>query len=319
MPQLNTSRRIWIYLPPGYEISLKYYPVIYMQDGQNIFDDATSFIGEWNIDGTVENLIATGHTEAIVVGIANGEGDRIDEYSPWINTTYGGGDGDAYADFILHDLKPYIDANYRTLPDRENTAIGGSSLGAFISYYMTLAYDSVFAKAFIFSPSFWFSDSVNMITENFDKTLHTKIYITAGEFESETIVDEINEIVNTLKDKGFSDDELISVIRSDGAHSEWFWKREYDDAYLWLFEDIVPSNVQENQLDFGFNYDMQNQIATISNSGKLNYRLVDLEGRVIKTGDVINNQIQFYNCETGIYLLILTDGQQNFITKIFIK
>lgn len=319
MPQLNKSRRVWIYLPPGYEISLKYYPVIYIQDGQNDFDDATSYIGEWGIDETVENLIAAGHTEAIIVGIANGEGDRIDEYSPWINATYGGGDGDAYAEFIVSTLKPYMDANYRTLPDRENTAIGGSSLGAFISYYMTLAYDSVFAKAFIFSPSFWFNDSVNTITENFVKTLHTKIYITAGEYESETIVDEIDAIVNTLHEKGFTDDELISVIRSDGAHSEWFWKREYDDAYLWLFEDVLPLNIQYEQDDFGFVYDVQNQIAIISMTGNLNYILIDMQGKRIGEGAMQGNQIHFTDYKTGLYLLQITNGSQNFTSKILIQ
>lgn len=154
MPQLDRYRRIWIYLPPDYFTSTNYYPVIYMNDGQNVFDYATSFAGEWDADGTVENLINNGHIPAIIVAIANGEGDRIDEYSPWTHPTYGGGDGDLYAKFITEDLKPYIDMNYRTLPDRENTVIGGSSLGGLISYYMVLEYDETFGKAIVFSPSF---------------------------------------------------------------------------------------------------------------------------------------------------------------------
>ncbi|MBK9791523.1 MAG: hypothetical protein IPP60_00035 [Sphingobacteriales bacterium] len=98
----------------------------------------------------MQNIISNGHTSAIVVAIANGEIDRIDEYSAWNNPTYGGGDGDKYAQFLVNTLKPYIDANYRTLSDRMFTAIGGSSLGGLIAYYTALEFDTVFSKALIF-------------------------------------------------------------------------------------------------------------------------------------------------------------------------
>ncbi|MGK4567083.1 alpha/beta hydrolase-fold protein [Flavobacterium sp. 3HN19-14] len=99
MPQLDRNRRIWLYLPPDYNSTTKTYPVLYMQDGQNLFDNMTSFAGEWQVDETLNTLFANGDYGAIVVGIDNGGGERLNEYSPWINPNYGGGDGDDYADF----------------------------------------------------------------------------------------------------------------------------------------------------------------------------------------------------------------------------
>src|SRR5205085_11725242 len=94
MPQLNRSRKIWLYLPPDYYTTSKTYPVLYMEDGQNLFDNATSFSGEWQIDETLNTLHSQGNYGAIVVGIDNGGGERLNEYSPWVNATYGGGQGD---------------------------------------------------------------------------------------------------------------------------------------------------------------------------------------------------------------------------------
>ncbi|MDV7392611.1 alpha/beta hydrolase-fold protein, partial [Arthrospira platensis SPKY1] len=115
MPQLNRSRRIWVYLPPDYNTSNKHYPVIYMKDGQNLFDQATSFSGEWQVDETLNTLFNQGDYGAIVVGIDNGGSERLNEYSPWVNAQYGGGQGNAYMAFVAETLKPHIDANFRTL------------------------------------------------------------------------------------------------------------------------------------------------------------------------------------------------------------
>ena len=134
MPQLNRSRRIMIYLPPDYETSQKRYPVLYMHDGQNLFDDATSFSGEWGVDESLNELHSQGDYGCIVVGIDNGGGLRIDELAPWLNTNYNeGGEGAQYMDFIVETLKPHVDANYRTFTGREFTAIMGSSLVGLIS------------------------------------------------------------------------------------------------------------------------------------------------------------------------------------------
>ncbi len=120
IPQLNRNRRIWMYFPPAYETSGSSYPVLYMHDGQNLFDAITSFSGEWEVDETLNKLAAEGKRVPLVVGIDNGGADRISEYTPWSNTQYGGGDGEKYMKFIVETLKPYIDQHYRTLPDRTN-------------------------------------------------------------------------------------------------------------------------------------------------------------------------------------------------------
>ena len=318
MPQLDRYRRIWIYLPPDYFTSTNYYPVIYMNDGQNVFDYATSFAGEWDADGTVENLINNGHIPAIIVAIANGEGDRIDEYSPWTHPTYGGGDGDLYAKFITEDLKPYIDMNYRTLPDRENTVIGGSSLGGLISYYMVLEYDETFGKAIVFSPSFWFDDSVNIFAEDFIKEFDSKIYITSGLNEDVDMVPDINEVLAILTEEGFTEEEIISIVRGDGAHSEWFWKREFDEAYLWLFEDIVPLDLQTNVSETVMYYDFNNNMINITSPDNFNYIIYDLQGRLIEQNSISNNQITLQNYNPGIYFISLFNGKNKIINKIII-
>src|SRR5690606_36165183 len=145
-------------LPPDYETSAKYYPVLYMHDGQNLFDVRTSFSGEWKVDEHLDSLFLLGDPGCIVVGIDNGGTNRINEYSPWVNPQYGGGQGDQYIEFLIETLKPYIDQNYRTLPDAEHTGIMGSSMGGLISYYGGLTNQNVFGRIGAFSSSFWFSN-----------------------------------------------------------------------------------------------------------------------------------------------------------------
>ena len=146
MGTLDRNRRIWIYLPPDYDVSSTHYPVIYMHDGQNLFDASTSFISEWSIDETLNDLHLKGDPGVIVVGIDNGQNLRTDEYAPFENPNYGGGEGDAYIRFIIEDLKPLIDNEFRTLPEPKNTGLIGSSLGGLISTYGGLKYPETFRE-----------------------------------------------------------------------------------------------------------------------------------------------------------------------------
>ena len=124
MPQLGRARRVWLYLPPDYESNPeRRYPVLYMHDGQNVFDEATSYAGEWGVDETLDAMHAAGELSVIVVAVDHGVERRFDEYSPWNNAQYGGGEGDEYVDFLVETLKPYVDAHYRTLPDRANARV----------------------------------------------------------------------------------------------------------------------------------------------------------------------------------------------------
>lgn len=237
MPQLSRTRRIWLYLPPDYNSSTKQYPVIYMQDGQNLFDNATAFAGEWQVDETLNKLHSEGDYGAIVVGIDNGGGQRINEYSPWNNPQYGGGQGDAYIDFIKETLKPHIDANYRTFSAPQYTCIFGSSLGSLIATYGAAKFPEVFGKVGSFSPAYWFSlDNLNQFILNNPANISAlRIAHVGGQNESQTMVANINTVTNNLLGKGMLNTNSNIKIDADGTHSESYWRREFGAAYQWLF------------------------------------------------------------------------------------
>ena len=173
---IKISHKIWLYLPLNYAYSSKKFPVIYMHDGQNLFDDATSYIGEWNIDETLNELFKKNGKGFIIVGIENSGAKRIDEYTPFKNEKYGGGKGTLYIDFLINEVKPYIDANYRTKTNAKNTSIIGSSLGGLISFYGGLKYPKVFGKIGALSPSFWFSDEIYNFAEIHGNQKKSKIF-----------------------------------------------------------------------------------------------------------------------------------------------
>lgn len=239
MPQLNRTRRIWLYLPPDYETTTKNYPVLYMHDGQNLFDLYTSFAGEWEVDETLNALHASGREVPIVVGIDNGGQHRIAEYTPWSHPSYGGGDGDLYARFIVETLKPYIDANYRTLPQREHTGMMGSSLGGLISHYIGLKYQNVFSKAGVFSPSFWFSNSSYTFAYETGKIHPMRYYMMGGTNESSGLVQQMNSMVDTLMAAGFNPAEVFLKIVPGGQHNEFLWRTQFGEAFEWLFPEGI--------------------------------------------------------------------------------
>ena len=231
-PQLNTSRKIWLYLPKNYSISTKKYPVIYMQDAQNLFDASTSFAGEWNIDEKLDSL----NSQVIVVGIENGNEKRIDELTPYKNEKYGGGKADNYLEFIVKTLKPEIDKKYRTKTNAKNTIIMGSSLGGLTSYYAILKYPEVFGKAGVFSPAFWFNrKEINELTKN-TKKLKAKIYFLCGDNEGDAdVIPDLNQIEYLVNEKRCYCLNLNKkVIVKGGQHNEKLWRDSFVKAYLWL-------------------------------------------------------------------------------------
>lgn len=241
MPQFDRCRRIWVYLPPDYNENEDRYPVMYMHDGQNVFDATTSFIGEWEVDETLNRLHDAGDPGIIVVGIDNGGAFRTEEYIPWDNPNLGDTRGELYAEFIVNTLKPVIDATYRTLPDRENTAVMGSSFGGVISSYCGLEYQDIFSKVGAFSQSFWVSEEAFDHADSTGKKEDMKIYQLMGALEGSNAVEDMYRMESTLLSAGFGEQEIISVEKADGEHSEWFWAREFEAAYLWLFRDQTVS------------------------------------------------------------------------------
>lgn len=230
-PQLVTTKKIWMYLPIGYETSNKKYPVIYMHDAQNLFDAKIAFAGEWNVDETLDSL----KTQVIVVGIEHGNEKRIDELTPFSHEKYGGGKADLYLDFIVNNLKPYIDKNYRTKSNAKNTVIFGSSLGGLVSYYAVLKYPEIFGKAGVFSPSLWFSDEIYKLTEKSDK-IKAKIFFLYGDSESEEMVGDVEKMKKLLHQNRcycLKADKFVEV--KNGQHNEKLWREGFAEAVLWLF------------------------------------------------------------------------------------
>ena len=230
MPQLKAKRRIWMYVPKSYD-GKKRYPVLYMHDGQNLFDNSIAFAGEWGVD---EYLDST-KKECIVIGIDNGGDERMKEYNAYDNTKFGKGKGKLYADFIVQNLKPYIDKNYATLKDKKNTFIAGSSMGGLISYYTALKYPNTFGKVGVFSPSFWIC-MPQIKKELAASKIVTKedFYFYAGGKESENLLKEINEIKIATKQKCTTCETAISINKG-GSHNEQYWRKELPMFFNWLF------------------------------------------------------------------------------------
>lgn len=242
MPQLGRTRRVWLYLPPDYATSTKTYPVLYMHDGQNLFDNATAFAGEWGVDETLDALQAAGDWGCIVVGVDNGGANRLNEYSPYANPQYGGGQGDLYVDFLTNTLKPYIDQHYRTRPDRLHTGVMGSSMGGLISLYAALRRPDVFGRAGVFSPSLWFNRRIFAYALAAQPLRpDPRFFLLSGGRESTNQARDQRRMVDTLAAAGFQiGAEVDSTIKADGQHAEWFWRREFGAAYQWLFAGVGP-------------------------------------------------------------------------------
>ncbi len=230
IPQLKRTRRIWVYLPEGYAGSKTAYPVMYMHDGQNVFDDATSYSGEWGVD---EFLDSATQRKCIVVAIDNGGSKRMNEYNPYDNERFGKGEGDLYVDFLVKTLKPFIDKKYRTLKDKSNTSVAGSSMGGLISLYAVLKYPKVFGAAGVFSPAFWISG-----TRIFDdikkkgKQVDAKIYFYGGGKEGESMIPDLLKAYEEMVKVSAS--KMTNLIRDDGQHNEARWRMEFPLFYEWM-------------------------------------------------------------------------------------
>jgi predicted alpha/beta superfamily hydrolase len=178
--RLNNDREIYVYLPPSYAGGKRRFPVLYMHDGQNLFDPALSFAGEWGVDEAMQQLAREEGLEAIVVGIPNMGADRLDEYSPFHDMHHGGGKGTMYVGFITHTLKPLIDATFRTLPERKHTGIMGSSMGGLISLYGFFHREYIFGFTGVMSPSLWFGQGAMFDFVQNAPFVPGKIYLDVG-------------------------------------------------------------------------------------------------------------------------------------------
>jgi alpha-glucosidase len=315
IPQLSTTRRIWLYLPPDYATSAKNYPVLYMQDGQNLFDNETAFSGEWQVDETLNSLFNQGDYGAIVVGIDNGGGARLNEYSPWVNPQYGGGDGVDYAAFMANTLKPYIDANYRTRPEPAMNALVGSSMGALIATYGACEFPNAFRKVGNLSPAYWFalSNLNTYINTTVSGLQNHRMYFVAGNNESATMVNNINTVKNNLIAKGLSAANTFTKFDSYGTHTEGYWKGQFAALYQWLFQDenlaIATSSFESPKII----QMLSGKIYVEGIPSATEFDLFDLMGKQIKTITLSDGIYQLPELSKGIYIL---KSKKNIFTTI---
>jgi predicted alpha/beta superfamily hydrolase len=229
IPQLKRTRRVWVYLPEGYSNSKNRYPVLYMHDGQNVFDDATSYAGEWGIDEYLDSA----EKKCIVVAVDHGGAKRINEYCPYDMERYGKGEGDQYVDFLAKTLKPFIDKRYRTLKNKKNTFIAGSSMGGLISMYAVLKYPDVFGSVGVFSPAFWISGpKIFDDIKTKGKKVNSKIYFYGGKQEGETMVPDMLKAFGAMAE--VSKSKMTTIIRDEGRHNEARWRIEFPLFYEWM-------------------------------------------------------------------------------------
>lgn len=234
IPQLNTHKRVSVYLPPNYAKSKTRYPVLYLQDGQNIFDDFTASFGEWKVDEILDSMIKKGRKPAIVVAVENGP-ERLQEYNPFDFEKFGEGKGDEYVDFLIETLKPYIDSTFRTMPDKKNTIIAGSSMGGLISYYAMLKHPDIFGKAGVFSPAFWTAEAIKPMTDSLGSKVKGKLFFYIGEQEGKKYMDDMLDVVERLGKR--SSTMIYTAVDPDGIHNEAAWSKWFGEFYNWITAD----------------------------------------------------------------------------------
>jgi predicted alpha/beta superfamily hydrolase len=235
IPQLKRHRRIAVLLPHDYHRSGKSYPVMYLHDGQNLFDEYAPY-GNWGVDKTLESLSSQGLGDVIIVAIDHGGVLRIQEYLPYSTPRYTEAEGNLYLDFMLYDLKPMIDARYRVKADRKSTGIGGSSLGGLISLYAGMRYPDVFGNMMIFSPSLWISDEIYKMAMDYNPSDETDIYLYAGGMESANHYAQVAQLDSILQSKRSSTNlDVIFSHNPLGQHKEIHWGHQFPLALKWLY------------------------------------------------------------------------------------
>lgn len=242
-PQLGNMRDVLVWLPPGHDVRKdERLPVLYMHDGQNLFDNVTAYDKEWGVDEISTELAETENLRHIVVGINNMGLSRLHEYSPWEDDfRKSRGYGERYVRFILQTIKPMIDAQFRTKPDREHTAIMGSSLGGLISLYAGLTRADSFSFAACMSPSMNVAGGrILRSATSFSGDVRFWIDYGAREFGgnrelSNQMIEAVHECARTLRSNGV---DARSYVDPEGEHNETSWRRRLPDIIRWWHEKM---------------------------------------------------------------------------------
>jgi enterochelin esterase-like enzyme len=244
----QNTRFLRVWLPPGYdnaENAGRHYPVLYLNDGQNLFEAAAAFAGiEWQVDETADQLIREGVVPPlIVVGIDNAGKDRIREYMPYrsLNPRMLRVRGRYYPDFLMNEVMPFAERSYRVAAGPENTGLGGSSLGALIALYMAMARPGVIGRLLLESPSLWASGRRLISESRSVRIWPERIFLAAGTAEagnaerSRTVVDDVRELAAILRRAVLSERRLRLMIKDGAGHNEAAWAERFPEALQFLF------------------------------------------------------------------------------------
>lgn len=238
---LRNQRDLVVYLPPGYhEQPQRRFPVLYLHDGQNLFDGATSFVPgmDWHVGQTADDFILTGGVQPlIIVGIYNAGKARIQEYTPTKAPRLGGGRADRYAKFLMQEVMPFIQREYRTIEDYRVTGMGGSSLGGLLSLYLGLKHPHVFGRLAALSPSVWWNQRViHRFAAAAPVEPRPRIWLDIGTKEGPRIVQEVEQFRDILLQKGWQFGRDLQYQRVEGAeHNEAAWAQRVGPFLQFLY------------------------------------------------------------------------------------
>lgn len=233
----NEKRTLHIYVPPEYaKDTTSRYPVMYFLDGESSFNDLENMGPEWQIDEVINSASAVGKPTAIVIGI-NQADDRDAEYTPFINEDNPDAHGDAFAKWVVTDLKSWVDSNYRTKTDAVSTTIGGISRSGMMAYYMLMAHPNIFGNAVIQSPAMWVDHEKLLAMQLSDAQLQSKkIFISVGENEGRIMIPHAKDIFEKFKDRGLTEKNLQFKLIPNEGHWHVTWRKSFAIAYPWLTE-----------------------------------------------------------------------------------
>jgi predicted alpha/beta superfamily hydrolase len=240
---LPNDRDVTVYLPPGYDESPEHcYPVLYLHDGQNLFDPRTSFIPgrTWQVAETADEVIEAGEVEPlIIVGVANTGERRLAEYTPTRDWGMGGGDGPLYGKLLTQELMPFIAANYRVQAGAQHTGLGGSSLGGLVTLYLGLKYPDIFGRLAVMSPSIWWNHKaiVGYVNEKGPGIHHRpRIWLDVGDSEGRRTVTDAEHVQRRLAAHGWRPDiDLHYECFAGGTHDESAWAKRVGPMLRFLF------------------------------------------------------------------------------------
>jgi predicted alpha/beta superfamily hydrolase len=242
LPTLGVDRSVRVYLPPGYaDCKDCRYPVVYFMDGQNVFDAATSYAGEWGADEVLDGLYEKHGLSVIAVAIDHGGEARMQELSVWSNPEFAPAKGEAYLADLIGTVKPAVDARYRTQPEAAATVIAGSSMGGLMAHAAVMRHPGVFGRALVFSPSYWFSSAIAQETTNTPLQPGQRVYVYVGGSEGDGMLSDAEAMAARWKATLPPTAALQFAAAAEAGHNEAAWRKALPEALCWSLAPVCES------------------------------------------------------------------------------